>query len=243
MSVVDGFHSLSSYLVRRQTSMGFGNCKRFENIYFPLHRDPQIVSATESIERPDIATTVPLAGDTGAAKGQEDQKNDATINRKLTLSTATQGAPVGRSTTATTTAASDANGNAGGQQKKEQGPVGDGEQQEGKGAPPLPPPSTTPARPSTTTTPSLDEGDELQDSDGEANGDGDVVEGSGKGYSEAAVEHVRVRELNKQQQQGRGGDRGGGDGQKHKKAKSPEDQYAQGKRRRLEHQESLYWLA
>jgi hypothetical protein len=79
MSVVSGFGSLSSFVGRRESSFGFGNCRRFDGIYFPIYRDPAIVSATEVISRPDIAVSVPLAGDTGAAKGQESQKNDATI--------------------------------------------------------------------------------------------------------------------------------------------------------------------
>ena len=72
---------------------GFGNIPRFSNIYVPLHRDPAVIKATEVIQRPDIAVNVPQAGDTGAAKGQEDQKNNATIERITDAPVATKVGP------------------------------------------------------------------------------------------------------------------------------------------------------
>jgi hypothetical protein len=192
--------------------MGFGNCRRFEGIYFPLHRDPEIVKATESIVRPDIATTVPQLGDTGAARGQENQKNDATIERKLTLAAATESAldhPIIVSS-----------GESSSTSKKK-----DGEQQDGKGFPPPPLPS--------------------------AQGpDGDSEDDEGGEYSEAAVEHVRVKDLHKPpQQQQPHLNRAGGDNSNSSKRQGKKTAgeakvtpHSEEKRRRLERQESLYWL-
>jgi hypothetical protein len=69
----------------RSTALGFGTTRRFRTYYTPLHRDSAIVGATEVIDRPDIAVSVPLVGDTWASRGQEEQKNDATIERRIDL--------------------------------------------------------------------------------------------------------------------------------------------------------------
>jgi hypothetical protein len=45
------------------------------------------------IDRPDIAVSVPLVGDTWASRGQEEQKNDATIERRIDLPTSTASTP------------------------------------------------------------------------------------------------------------------------------------------------------
>ena len=87
MPVIKSFRSVpwSFNAAKKRTTFGFGVSNRFANYYVRLHRDPAIVKATEVIVRPDVAVPVPLAGDTGASKGQESQKNDATIERRTDL--------------------------------------------------------------------------------------------------------------------------------------------------------------
>lgn len=84
-SVPWSFNALAWDKHKAASCFGFGNCRRYQNIYVPIHRDPAVVGATEVIKRPDIAVDVPLAGDTGAAQGQEDKKDDATIERIIDL--------------------------------------------------------------------------------------------------------------------------------------------------------------
>lgn len=92
-SVPWSYNGRSNSISNSAQNFGFGNIRRYQSVYVPLYRDPSIIKATEVIQRPDIAVGVPLAGDTGASKGQEQLKNDAVIERKLDLPEASKISP------------------------------------------------------------------------------------------------------------------------------------------------------